>query len=134
MDTTLSLRTTERAATIFRARAKAAGLSMGAYLDKITQQSAIKAAQAPIRTPTTPEAWVDAPNAATPASSTPKSTERPAPPANPSESCPISPDREHKWGGVGASGTIRRCQHCQIRKLPNGSLVPPNPEPNGPHD
>ncbi len=136
-----TIRTTTRARERITERAKSRQMSVGEYLDWMSQQSAVKndlatpitAESTPIRT----QEYPPAPIAEEPASSTPQSAAIPAQRAtNPTPKgkkdsiCPKSPDRTHKWGGVGASGLIRRCQACQVRLLPSGDLIQPNPVPS----
>jgi hypothetical protein len=117
MDTTLSLRTTKRAANTFRARAKSLELSMGAYLDKLTQQSAVKNDLAPEPAPAkgVEAHFVSLDEVQAPA----EAIQTPAEEVDLSV-CPENGDRHNVGGEHPGVPGLYRCQKCSYQ-LRNGT-------------
>lgn len=116
MNVFMSLRTTERAKTVMQERARAKGMSLGLYLDWMSQQSAIKNPLAPetkkivsISPPVAPLGLVVVPATNTTAPAT--------------DVCPVT-GTQHRKGGPSASyNGLYRCLDCQMRQV-NGAWKP----------
>ena len=116
MNVFMSLRTTERAKTVMQERAKAKGMSLGLYLDWMSQQSAIKNPLAP----ETKKIVLDSPVAAPLGLVVVPATNTTAPLTN---VCPVT-GTQHRKGGPSASyNGLYRCLDCQMRQV-NGAWKP----------